>query len=68
VPERLAPQIARELKRRVNRSRWPTVDVTLHATTLHCRADIWEPILRIRIEEALGQLLRSAWPDVVSWA
>jgi hypothetical protein len=61
------PQLARLLKLRMNRPRWPAVDITIAGDTLSCRATTWEPLLRVRVEDALEEVLGSLWRDTIEW-
>jgi hypothetical protein len=60
-------ELAFELTDRLNRPSWPRVDIAVTDDILACRATTWEPLLRVRIEEALDDLLGVVWRDSLHW-
>jgi hypothetical protein len=63
----VAKDLAPRLRHRLNQPRWPPVTVATTHENLCCSAEIWEPILRVRIEDALVELLGPTWEDTVMW-
>jgi hypothetical protein len=60
-------ELVTELTRRVNSPRWPTVEVTTAGTTISCRSQTWEPLLRVRLEDAFEDWLGHLWRDSVQF-
>jgi hypothetical protein len=56
------------LRRRLNRSAEPPVLVTAVNDLVCFRAETWQPILLARVEEALDELIGSAWRCGFAWA
>jgi hypothetical protein len=61
------PDLVPRLKLRLNQPRWPAVEIAVEGDTLSCKADTWDPLLRVRIEDAISELFGSAWRDSVEW-
>jgi len=59
--------LCRALEERLNRPRWPVVEVDTASSTFLCRADTWAPLLRVRVEEAFEDLLGSDCPVLLRW-
>jgi hypothetical protein len=55
------------LERTVNQPRWPRVRMRAHGNRLSFVAETWEPILRVRIESGLEQVLGVGWNDQARW-
>lgn len=49
------------LKRRLNRLAEPPVSVTVVSDRVCFQADTWQPILLARVEDALDELIGTAW-------
>jgi hypothetical protein len=62
------PGIARELGAQVNGPGWPEVGIMVDNRVVLCNADTWEPLLRVRVEEALEVLLGMRWREAVQWS
>jgi hypothetical protein len=45
------------LAQTLNAPAWPSVDISAAGQSLSFAADTWEPLLRVRVEEALEQIL-----------
>jgi hypothetical protein len=56
------------LTRRLNGRAEPPVSVTAEDDLVSFRADTWQPLLLARVEDALDELLGSAWRCAFSWA
>ena len=56
------------LKRRLNRRAEPPVSVTVINDLVCFQAETWQPILLARVEEALDELIGSAWRCGFIWA
>jgi hypothetical protein len=63
----VADDLAPRLRQRLNQPCWPPVTVATSQEDLSCSAETWEPILRVRIEDALVELLGPTWEDIVTW-
>jgi hypothetical protein len=69
IIDRIEPgELKQGLAQRVNRPRWPVVEITIAGSTLSCGANTWEPLLRVRVEDALEEILGSLWRDTVALA
>ena len=55
------------LNPRLNRRAEPPVSVTLSNDLVCFRADTWQPILLARVEDALDELIGSAWRCGFTW-
>jgi hypothetical protein len=60
-------QLAANLLAQLNQPRWPPVEIAISDRRIACQAETWEPILRVRIEDALDVLLTGLWRDNVGW-
>jgi hypothetical protein len=60
-------RLAADLRARLNQPGWPGVEVTLAGPMVNCIASTWEPLLRVRIEEALEEILGGRWRERVRW-
>jgi hypothetical protein len=59
---------ARWLSNRLNGPREATVDISVEDDVISITADTWEPILRVRVEDALDAELGWLWRDHFVWA
>lgn len=55
------------LTQRLNRVAEPPVLVTVDDDLVSFRADTWQPLLLARVEDALDELIGSAWRCGFSW-
>lgn len=55
------------LTRRLNRLTEPPVAVTADNDIVSFQADTWQPLLLARVEDALDELVGSAWRCGFSW-
>jgi hypothetical protein len=62
-----ASRVATELACRLNAPRWPIVEVTATETTISCSSQTWEPLLRVRVEDAVEQWLGHLWRDNIQF-
>ena len=62
-----ASRTAFELAGRLNLQNWPAVDITASGAVISCRSQAWEPLLRVRIEEAMEAWLGHRWPERVGF-
>lgn len=62
-----ASRTAFELAGRLNLPHWPAVDIIASGTVISCRSLTWEPLLRVRIEEAIEAWLGHRWPESVEF-
>jgi hypothetical protein len=53
---------------RLNRLAEPPVLVTVDHDVVRFQADTWQPLLLARVEDALDELIGSAWRGGFSWA
>ena len=56
------------LSNRLNGPRELNVDVSVEGGVISITADAWEPILRVRVEDALDAELGWLWRDHFVWA
>jgi hypothetical protein len=59
--------LASTLPGRLNRRAEPPVAVTADSDTVCFEADTWQPLLLARVEDALDELVGSAWRCAFSW-
>jgi hypothetical protein len=52
---------------RLNGRAEPPVSVTVNGGVVCFQADTWQPLLLARIEDALDELIGSAWRCAFSW-
>lgn len=62
-----ASRAAFELAERLNLPHWPPVDIVARGPAITCRSLTWEPLLRVRIEEAIESWLGPRWPERVAF-
>jgi hypothetical protein len=62
-----AGQLVARLTRTVNSPGWPFVDVYVSGDRLSFAAETWEPVLRVRIEDALEHVLGVRWREHAQW-
>jgi hypothetical protein len=55
------------LTRRLNRLAEPPVLVTVDNDLVRFQAETWQPLLLARVEDALDELIGSAWRCGFSW-
>jgi hypothetical protein len=55
------------LVRALNAPTWARVEVSTENSAVSFACDTWEPLLRVRVEDALEDLLGSAWPELARW-
>jgi hypothetical protein len=69
IIDRIAPrELKQALAQHVNRPWWPVVEIRIAGSTLSCGANTWEPLLRVRVEDALEEILGLLWRDTVALA
>lgn len=56
------------LSNRLNGPREANVDISVEDDVISITADTWEPILRVRVEDALDAELGWLWRDHFVWA
>lgn len=62
-----ASRTAFELAGRLNLPNWPAVDIIASGTVISCRSQTWEPLLRVRIEEAVEAWLGHRWSETIGF-
>jgi len=62
-----APGVITSLTRTLNAPAWPPVQVSGHGHKLSFAAETWEPLLRVRVEEALEETFEGPWRDLARW-
>jgi hypothetical protein len=55
------------LRRRLNRLAEPPVSVTVDNDLVRFQAETWQPLLLARVEDALDELIGSAWRCGFCW-
>jgi hypothetical protein len=56
-----------ELAGRLNRKGWPPVHVSASTDSLAFVAQTWQPVLKVRVEEAIEGILGTSWGDYARW-
>lgn len=56
-----------ELAGRLNLPNWPAVDIVASGAVISCRSLTWEPLLAVRIEEAIEAWLGHRWTESVGF-
>jgi hypothetical protein len=62
-----APRLVAGLAQTLNAPAWPSVAISAFGPSLSFVADTWEPLLRVRVEEALEQILGVRWQHLARW-
>ena len=62
-----ASRLAGGLTQTLNAPAWPSVAISASGPSLSFAADAWEPLLRVRVEEALEQILGDPWQHLARW-
>jgi hypothetical protein len=60
--------IASELDARLNQPGYTPVEVSAARNVLSFRGQVWTPILRVRVEDALEGLLGATWRGRFEWS
>ena len=59
--------LVEDLVRVLNRPEWTPVEISTSAEGLCFAADTWEPILRVRVEDALEEIFGALWRELADW-
>jgi hypothetical protein len=61
------PDLVEDLGRILNGPTWTVVEIITSPGTLCFAAETWEPILRVRVEDALEEILGGLWRELAHW-